>query len=83
LNAHRQMIHALLVQRRERSVRVPESWMMPRLPVNVPRAEVATISPNGVTLFRRAICPCDTGERLEPVWVFGNCGLKHLPGGGP
>jgi hypothetical protein len=30
---------------------VAGSWMMPRLPVNMPRCEMATISPKGVTRF--------------------------------
>ena len=49
--SQRQMIQALLVQRRVSNVRVAGSWMMPRLPMNMPRCSMATISPNGVTRF--------------------------------
>ena len=50
-NSQRQMIHALLVQRRRSRVRVAGSWMMPRLPMNRPRCSMATMSPKGVTRF--------------------------------
>ena len=36
-NSQAQMIQALLVHRRPSSVRVAGSWMMPRLPMNMPR----------------------------------------------
>src|SRR5688572_12676824 len=59
-NSQRQMIHALLVQRRVSSVRVAGSWMMPRLPMKSPRCARATISPNGVTRF------CSGTPRVYP-----------------
>src|SRR5258708_11590278 len=48
--AQRQVTHARLAQRRV-SVLVAGSWMMPRLPVNIPRCGVAMMSPVGVTRF--------------------------------
>ena len=46
-----QTSQALLVQRLFSNVFVAGSWMMPRLPVNMPRWDMATISPKGVTRF--------------------------------
>ena len=50
-NSQRQMIQAFSAQRRFSSVFVAGSWMMPRLPVNSPRAATAWMSPNGSTRF--------------------------------
>ena len=49
--SQRQMIHAFSAQRFFSSVFVAGSWMMPRLPVNSPRAATAWMSPNGSTRF--------------------------------
>jgi len=43
--------HDFVVHRLVSRVFVTGSWMMPRLPVNMPRCEMATISPKGVTRF--------------------------------
>ena len=51
LYSQTQTIQAFVAQRRDNSVRVRGSWMMPRLPVNMPRWGMATISPKGVTRF--------------------------------
>src|SRR5215467_1485235 len=46
-----QTSQVLVAQRLFSSVFVAGSWMMPRLPVNMPRWDMATISPKGVTRF--------------------------------
>jgi hypothetical protein len=51
LNSQTQVIHAGLDQRFFNNVFVAGSWMMPRLPVNIPRCAVAMMSPVGVTRF--------------------------------
>jgi hypothetical protein len=51
LYSQQQMSHLLLAQRLVSSVFVAGSWMMPRLPVNMPVWGMATISPKGVTRF--------------------------------
>jgi hypothetical protein len=51
LNSQTQVIHAGLDQRFFNKVFVAGSWMMPRLPVNMPRCGVAMMSPVGVTRF--------------------------------
>jgi hypothetical protein len=43
--------HVFVAHRLVSRVFVTGSWMMPRLPVNMPRWEMATISPKGVTRF--------------------------------
>jgi hypothetical protein len=43
--------HVFVVHRLVSRVFVAGSWMMARLPVNMPRWEMATISPKGVTRF--------------------------------
>jgi hypothetical protein len=43
--------HVFVAHRLVSRVFVTGSWMMPRLPVNRPRWEMATISPKGVTRF--------------------------------
>jgi hypothetical protein len=49
------MSQALVAQRFFNSVRVAGSWMMPRLPVNMPLCGIATMSPNAVTRFCNGI----------------------------
>src|SRR5438067_8896381 len=51
LYSQRHTSQALLAQRFFSSVRVAGSWMIPRLPVNMPLCGIATMSPNGVTRF--------------------------------
>ena len=46
------MSQAFVVQRRASNVRVAGSWMTPRLPVNMPRAATARISPFSVVANR-------------------------------
>jgi hypothetical protein len=48
------MIQALVFH--GRTMRLYESWRIPRLPMNVPRAGVAMISPRGVTRFCLGTC---------------------------
>ena len=67
LNSQRQTSQALLAQRRFNSVRVAGSWMIPRLPVNMPRCGIATMSPNGVTRFCNGIGFSLLAE-LRPAW---------------
>ena len=55
LNSQRHASQALLAQRFFSRVRVAGSWMMPRLPVKMPRCGMATMSPNGVTRFCNGI----------------------------
>ena len=50
-----QTSQVLLAQRLRSNDLVAGSWIMPRLPVNLPRCEIATISPKGVTRFRKCI----------------------------
>src|SRR6185312_7128269 len=54
-NSQTQVIHAGDDQRLFSSVFVAGAWMMPRLPVNVPRCGVAMMSPVGVTRFCRGM----------------------------
>ena len=58
-----QTSQAFVVQRLFNRVLVAGSWMMPRFPVNVPRWEMATISPKGVTRF----CRCKAVHHGRPV----------------
>jgi hypothetical protein len=48
---HPLFTHELVVHRLVSRVFVAGSWMMPRLPVNMSRCEMATISPKSVTRF--------------------------------
>src|ERR1700722_2814598 len=50
-----QTSQVLLAQRLRSNDLVAGSWIMPRLPVNVPRWGIATISPKGVTRFCKCI----------------------------
>lgn len=49
--SHLQISDALLAHRRFVNRRPSGAWMIPRLPVNIPRAGVATISPKGEIRF--------------------------------
>src|SRR5262249_30254393 len=51
LYSQQQTSHLLLAQRLVSKVFVAGSWMIPRLPVNMPLWDMATISPKGVTRF--------------------------------
>jgi hypothetical protein len=69
LNSQRHVSQALVAQRRFSSVRVAGSWMIPRLPMNMPLCGIETISPNGVTRFCNGIGSGQVfNETAQKLW---------------
>src|SRR5581483_7672120 len=67
-NSSTQVSQADVDQRLFSRVLVAGSWMMPRLPTNIPRSGVAMMSPDGVTRFCRGmlflLLPVLHGEKV-------------------